>query len=92
MKTTVKACLPVFIDGMIFDSCVSCWTRSFLKASASHCELLVGGVVGIVEDRLLVLVEEIAAAAIDLRDEGVEEVRQLLVVLVDDRMLHAARP
>ena len=43
----------------------------------------------IIEQRLEVLVEHLAAAPVHLGHEGVVEVRQLLVVLVDDRLLHA---
>ena len=43
----------------------------------------------IVEQRIEVGVEHLPAAAVDLRDVGLIEVRQRLVVFVDDRLLHA---
>ncbi len=52
-------------------------------------ELLVSGIVRIVEDRLSILVEELTATAVNLRDEGVEKVRQLLIEFINDRMLHS---
>ena len=52
-------------------------------------QLLEGLRLRIVEQRVEIRVEHVAAAAVDLRDEGIVEVRQLLIVLVDDRLLHA---
>ena len=54
-------------------------------------QLLVGTVLRIVENSLLLAIEELGAATIGLRHEGIEEVRKLLGVFIGDRMLHAVR-
>ena len=52
-------------------------------------QLLEGLRLRVIEQRVEVGIEHVAAAAVDLRDEGIIEIRQLLIVLVDDRLRHA---
>ena len=86
----VKACLPVFIAGMILDL-VGLRRHDLVLGEGvlQPLELLEGLRFRIVEQGLKVFVEHLAAAAVHLGDEGVVEVRQLLIVFVDDRLLHA---
>jgi hypothetical protein len=64
--------------------------QTLLIGIGDPLQLLVGAVVGIGEQRIELGIEQLRTAAIRLRDEGVVEVRELLVVLVDDRLIHAA--